>query len=366
MMKPALNGVTVIDFSELLPGPFLTQSLCEFGAEVIKIERPPHGDNARLLGPGVFAAVNRGKRSVVADLKNEADRARVRQLIAGADVVVESYRPGVMARLGMDYASLARDNPGLVYLSITGYGQDGPWANLPGHDLNYLAAAGAIALSGVPGGEPAHAFGLPAADLCGAMYGLSALLAALYQRRETGKGQFLDVAIADCVAHWLNPRTGQFADAGTLDLEAQRKEVLTRPGYGVFQTSDHRHISICAMEDHFWKKLCGALELAGCDLPEYQRYQGRARASESINAALAARVAQFSLRDIEKLLVDNDVPAMAVIAPMDVADSEQFRGRGLIVDTDDGALVRFPVRLRGDEGALAGPPGLDADAALIG
>ncbi|MFP5476993.1 MAG: CoA transferase, partial [Gammaproteobacteria bacterium] len=180
---PPLAGITVLDFSELLPGPFFTQMLAEMGAEVIKVERPPHGDNARRLGPGGFEAVNRGKKSVLLDLKDEAGRARAHALLAGADVLVESYRPGVMTRLGLDHASLQAAHPRLVYVSLSGYGQDGPWAQLPGHDINYLAAAGVMALSGEPGGPPAPGFGLPAADLCGAMYALSATLAALLQRQ---------------------------------------------------------------------------------------------------------------------------------------------------------------------------------------
>ena len=140
--RPPLADITVVDFSELLPGPFFTQALAEMGARVIKIERPPHGDNARRLGAGGFSAVNRGKESLLVDMKDEAQRAQVRQLVASADIVVESYRPGVMARLGMDFASLQATCPRLIYVSLSGYGQAGPWAKLPGHDINYLAAAG--------------------------------------------------------------------------------------------------------------------------------------------------------------------------------------------------------------------------------
>ena len=137
---------------------------------------------ARRLGPGGFEAVNRGKLSLLADLKDDAARARVRELTAGADVLVETYRPGVMARLGLDYASLRDDFPRLVYVSLSGYGQSGPWSGLPGHDINYLAAAGALAVSGDPGGPPSHTLNLPVADLAGSMYALSATLAALLER----------------------------------------------------------------------------------------------------------------------------------------------------------------------------------------
>jgi CoA:oxalate CoA-transferase len=363
-MKPPLTGVTVIDFSELLPGPFLTQNLCELGADVIKIERPPHGDNARRLAPGIFAAVNRGKRSVVADLKQEGDRAKVRELVAGADILVETYRPGVMTRLGLDYDSLAKDFPELIYASLTGFGQDGPLAHLPGHDLNYLAASGAIALSGSPGAGPAHAFGLPTADLCGAMYGMSAVLAALYQRRDTGKGQYLDISITDCMVHWLNPRIGHFHEAGMHHLPDQRHDVLIKPAYGVFRTLDGRHITIGALEDHFWARLVKALGMSEFQSSAFDSYPSRVVAANAINTLLAQKVNAFHLEEIERLLREADVPVTPVVAPLDVAKFEQFAQRGLTVETAHGTFARFPVRLSGISGVPCDPPALGTDKEL--
>jgi CoA:oxalate CoA-transferase len=363
-MKPPLNGVTVIDFSELLPGPFLTQNLCELGAEVIKIERPPHGDNARRLAPGVFSATNRGKHSIVADLKNLEDRAKVRELVAGADILVETYRPGVMARLGLDYDSLAKDFPKLIYASLTGYGQDGPLASLPGHDVNYLAASGAIALSGSADAGPAHTFGLPTADLCGAMYGFSAVLAALYQRRDTGKGQYLDISITECMVHWLNPRIGHFHEAGMADLSVQRRDVLTKPAYGVFATRDGRHITVGALEDHFWARLVKALGMPAFDRPEFGSYPRRVEVADAINTLLTQKINAFDLEEIEGLLREADVPVAPVVAPLDVAKFEQFEQRGLSVKTAHGTFARFPVRLSGVSGMPSDPPVLGSDRKL--
>jgi CoA:oxalate CoA-transferase len=364
-MKPALAGLTVVDFSELLPGPFLTQNLCELGADVIKIERPPHGDNARHLAPGVFASVNRGKRSIVADLKQDADRAKVRALIARADIVVETYRPGVMARLGLDYASLAEDHPGLIYTSLTGYGQEGPMAQMPGHDLNYLALAGAFALSGAPEAEPAHVFGLPVADLCGAMYGLSAILAALHQRRDTGIGQHLDIAIADCAAHWLNPRIGHFREAGLEQLADQRQEVFLKPAYGIFGTRDGHSLSICALEDQFWARLLTVFDLSPFDGAEYASHAQRGKAAAAINQVLARAVLGADAAVAEQWLRDADVPVAPVIAPLDVAAHAQFAARGLTVETPYGAFARFPVRLAGNATVTHCSPTLNADAGAL-
>lgn len=354
-MTPPLEGIVVADFSELLPGPFLTQSLAELGAEVVKIERPPHGDATRTLAPGVFTAVNRGKSSVLADLKDPAQAKRAREVIARADILVEAYRPGVMTRLGFDYPALAPAMPRLIYVSLTGYGQTGPMAMFPGHDVNYLATGGAIALSGRVAGLPAHAFGLPAADLCAATYALAAVLAALVQRARTGNGQHIDVAMADCVAHWMNPRLAQFDDAGLSTLAAQRKDALVKPGYGAFACADGATITIGALEDHFWLRLCGVLDLAPFDGVAFADFAQRVMSAGAINARLAEAVGRLMAADVVSRLRAADVPVAAVVSPGDLPGHPQFAARRLY----DCGLARFPVRLAGMAEALSGTPPLE-------
>lgn len=353
--RPPLQGITVVDFSELLPGPFLTQNLAEMGARVLKIERPPHGDNARHLGQGAFEAVNRGKQSLLADLKDEAQRAQVRELIASADVVVESYRPGVMARLGLDAASLCQAYPQLIYVSLSGYGQTGPWADLPGHDINYLAAAGVLAVSGTPSGAPAQSFGLPVADLCGAMYALSATLAALFQRQATGRGQHLDVALADCALHWMNPRLGAYRAGGADTLQAQRDITLVKAAYGAFRCRDGRYLSIAALEDHFWKRLCTALDLGPFDGAEYAGHKARKAVADAINQRIQQAVEGMDSHDAFDLLCRHDVPCAPVVPPAELAAQPHFVSRGKFAPGADLPLVRFPVRMEGVEGAVLGP-----------
>lgn len=360
-VRPPLDGLVVVDFSELLPGPFFTQNLAELGARVVKVERPPHGDNVRRMGPGVFEAVNRGKESLLADLKDEAQRAEVRALVATADVVVESYRPGVMARLGLDAASLCAKFPRLVYVSLSGYGQQGPWAGLPGHDINYLGAAGVLAVSGVPGGGPAQSFGLPVADLCGAMYALSATLAALMQRQHTGRGQHLDVALADCALHWMNARLGAWHSAGADTLEAQREATLVKAGYGAFRCRDGRHVSVAALEDHFWARLCEALDMAPFDGEAFRAHGARRKAAAAINARIAELLAAMDADAAFALLQRHDVPAAPVVEPAALSALAQFAERGKFERHGTLALVRFPVPVAGvAAGALAGAPGLDS------
>ncbi len=316
MIAPPLAGISVVDFSELLPGPFLTQSLVELGASVVKVERPPHGDGTRRLAPGVFEAVNRGKASVCADLKDPAVRDRVREMAIAADVVVEGYRPGVMTRLGLGYGELSVAAPRLIYVSLTGFGQTGPMADRPGHDVNYLSLGGAIALSGAPEGDPAHAFGLPAADLCAATYALAAILAALLQRGTSGHGQHLDVAMADCVAHWLNPRVGAFAHEGLTNLAAQRADTLVKPAYGVFRCRDGEMLSVGALEDQFWSRLALALDVRPFDGPGHAGFAARSRDAVRINAVVAARLAERNAAEMEALLIAADVPVSLVVAPL--------------------------------------------------
>lgn len=353
--RPPLAGITVVDFSELLPGPFFTQALAEMGARVIKIERPPHGDNARRLGTGGFEAVNRGKESLLVDLKDENQRARVRQLVASADVVVESYRPGVMARLGMDFASLQASCPRLVYVSLSGYGQTGPWAQLPGHDINYLAAAGVVAVSGEAGGAPALGAGLPVADLCGALYALSSTLAALFQRASTGRGQHLDVSLADCALHWMNPRLGTYRESGAATLDAQREAALVKPAYGAFACRDGRYLSIAALEDHFWQRLCEAIDLAPFDGEAHRSFKQRKPHAQAINQRIAEAVQDRDAGELFECLSRHDVPVAPVVPPSELAALPQFATRAKFEAGDPMPLVRFPVPLAGVTAGALGP-----------
>lgn len=359
-IAPPLAGITIIDFSELLPGPFFTQSLAEMGARVIKIERPPHGDNARRMGPGGFDAVNRGKLSLLADLKDETQRARIRALVSEADVLVESYRPGVMARLGMDYASLRESCPRLVYVSLSGYGQAGPWADLPGHDINYLSAAGVLAVSGAPDGPPMQNFGLPVADLCGGMYALSSTLAALLQRQSSGQGQHLDVALADCALHWMNPRLGAYGAEAAMGLAAQRQATLVKPAYGAFRCRDGQFISLAALEDHFWARLCQAMDMGPFAADAYLHLRARKPQADAINARIGEQLAGEDAAAAFDRLSRHDLPVAPVVAPSDLADLPHFAQRGLFAKDQPLALVRYPVALAGvDRQADAGSPALD-------
>ncbi len=345
-MNPPLHGIRVADFSELLPGPFLTQSLVELGAAVIKIERPPKGDLVRTTSPGLFKSVNRGKQSLTLNLKNEEDRNKARDLIKTCDILIEGYRPGVMKRLAMDYETLSEKNKRLIYISLSGFGQEGPLSQVPGHDLNYLAQAGITSIGGDPDQAPNHAFGLPVADLAGATYGLSAITTALFQRERTGEGQYIDLSLTDCVFHWLNARRGPFNHNNITDLQAQRTSALTRPAYGVYQCKDGA-ITIAALEGHFWKALVRTLELEQFSGPEYETLQARTEACREINDTLSKTFATMSTMEAINLLLENDIPATKVLTIEEAENSEHTIARNLMVETPAGKLARFPIRIKG-------------------
>jgi len=337
-----LEGVVVADFSELLPGPFLTQCLVDLGASVIKVERPG-GDNARTSAPGVFAAVNRGKTFRALDLKTTAGLAAARALVATADVLVEGFRPGVMARLGLGPDELCAQFPRLIYLSLSGFGQAGPLAAVAGHDVTYAASSGVLALAGEPGSSPIWGPGVPVADLCAATYGLSALLAALYARQRTNRGAFLDVSIRDCLAHWLNPRLGMFTVDGLDDLPQQRAAALERPAYGVFRCADGP-IALAALEDHFWQRLVAALHLDAWAADTYGTLAARTAATSAINSAIGRELQSYTTTEAVSLLAAAGVPTSPMLEPREAVESVRQAYPGKVADDKTaGPLLHFPI-----------------------
>ena len=351
-MQSPLAGVRVVDLSELLPGPYATQLLGDLGATVIKVERPG-GDNARAILPGLFAAVNRGKDSIVIDLKTEDGVRRLHGLVAEADVLVEGFRPGVARRLRVDYPTLAAVNPRLIYVSLTGYGQAGAMADQPGHDLNYLAASGVLGLYPTPEPGRPYGIGLPVGDLAGSMFAVVSVLAALMQRQASGQGQYLDVAITDALKHWMTPRLGMLLADGPGQLGQ-------RPGYGLFTCADGGVLVLGAIEDHFWRRLVGVLgldALAGPDLATYRQRQTR---HETIRAQLEAAFRREPLAVWLARLQAHDVPANGVTAPDAMLDAPGDR----VLGRNGGSLTaRFPVAMPALPPDARPSPALGADDA---
>lgn len=265
-MQP-LTGVNVLDFSTLLPGPLASLILAEAGAEVFKIERPQTGDAHRTLGTphadttADFILLNRGKRSIAIDLKSADAVDRLTPLIRKADVLIEQFRPGVMARLGLGYEPVSAMNPRLIYCSLTGYGQTGPKAMIAGHDLNYIADTGLLLLAADENGAPVIPPAL-IADIAGGAYPLVInVLLALRQRETTGRGCLLDIAMTDNLfpmaiwAHGLTEVAGRAPSPGG--------ELLTggSPRYQIYRTADGRYLAAAPLEQQFWDNFCDAIGL---------------------------------------------------------------------------------------------------------
>ncbi|TWI59074.1 CaiB/BaiF CoA transferase family protein [Halalkalibacter nanhaiisediminis] len=248
-----LQGIKVFDFTQYLPGPFATLRLSDFGAEVIKIERP-EGDPARTLADGnVFQANNRNKRSLSFDLKDEIDKEQLKDLLVSADVVVESFRPGIMDSLGLGFNELKKSNPELIYCSLTGYGQSGPLSKLGSHDINYMALSGLLSQMKDGNGKPVHP-SLTFADLIGGMAASEAILAALFKREKTGEGGFIDFAIMDAVISLLTTHVQYPEGRGISGLDGS---VIS---YHLYKTKDSRYISLGALESKFWANFCLAID----------------------------------------------------------------------------------------------------------
>ncbi|MCE0765046.1 CoA transferase [Pseudonocardia kujensis] len=310
-MKSALEGLRVVDLSELLPGPFLTSVLADLGADVLKLERPA-GDTARKTAPGIYEMLRRGKRGGMVDLKTEDGRQALHEELAAADVLVEGFRPGVLDRLGVGPAECCARHPRLVVVSISGFGQTGPLRDAPGHDNAYAAANGALSLAG-DGDQPAWNPGLPVADLSSSLYGAVAVLAALRERDRSGRGGHLDVSITACLAHWLNPRLADFHAYGLDDRAAQRAYLHDRAGYGTFTSADGVPIAVAAMEDHFFTGIVEALDLANWRDPRWHEAAARRTVAADINAALRAAIGALDGEDCLARLERHGVPAHRVL-----------------------------------------------------
>lgn len=261
-MSLPLEGVRILDLSRYLPGPFCTQILADFGAEVIKVEDPKGGDLGRSLTPCIegesarFYTVNRNKKSISLDLRKEEGKAIFKKLVASADVVVDQFRPGVMAQMGLGYDQLREINERLIYCAITGYGLTGPLRDVAGHDLNYLSLAGVTGLTGTYQGPPAMS-GVQIADIAGGtLYAVIAILLALASREKNGKGQLCDVAMLDGSISLLAYTLGEWSGWGR--LPERGNDVLTGgyACYNVYQTKDNQYVSLGAVEDKFWAEFC--------------------------------------------------------------------------------------------------------------
>jgi crotonobetainyl-CoA:carnitine CoA-transferase CaiB-like acyl-CoA transferase len=345
-----LEGIRVVDFSMLVPGPFASAILADLGADVIKVESP-RGDPGRGFIAPQFGPENRNKRSIAIDLKAPASRAVVERLAKRADVVLEGFRPGVAERLGIDCATLARLNPRIVYCSISGYGQTGPWRERPGHDVNYLAAAGGLAYPG-QWRQPPGRSSLAIADMGGASFAVIALLAALTERTRSGRGARLDLSLFETAFFWAAMRHG-------LDPGVDARAHLF-PVNDVFETADGRRLTLGILEEHFWQNFVRCVADIAPDLgaEAYATDAGRRAAGDALSARLGEVLRMKTADEWLALLAAHDVPVDACLTPAAAAELPQIAARAAVVEVGGARFARFPViaqAARSERAARAAP-----------
>ena len=350
-----LAGIKVADFSALIPGPFTTAILADLGADVVKVE-PPRGDSGRSLLPAVLHAVNRNKRSLALDLKHPDAKSVIARLARWTDIVIESNRPGVTERLGIDYASLSALNPGLIYCSLSGFGQNGPWRAKPGHDIGYVGASGGLSYPGSWLGRPARS-SIPIADMQGGSFGTIAILAALHERGRTGKGAELDLSLYEA---------GLFCAAlrhGIAEHTDPRAHIW--PVNDLFETADGSRLILGIVEQHFWESFRNAVkELAPAVMdPKFDTDPSRRKHGDELSLLLKELFLKKTAQQWHDLLEPQDVPAELPMTPAEASRTEYARAREDVVEVDGQRHVLFPLWANGRRGGeiKRGTPALNAD-----
>ncbi|WP_166354113.1 CaiB/BaiF CoA transferase family protein [Phytoactinopolyspora limicola] len=375
---PPLTGVRVLDLTTFLSGPYATQILADLGADVVKVE-PPAGDSSRAIPPhfvdrdsAYYLGVNRNKRSVVANLKTPDGVQLLGELARVADVVIENYRPGVLARLGLTYHELRPHNPGVVWCSISGFGQDGPYRDRPAYDMIVQAMSGGMSLTGLPDGPPVRS-GIPLGDLAAGMYAVIGIGAALHQRAQTGVGRALDISMLDCQISMLSYQGAYHLLAGVTPGRQGRGHDSI-PTYRAFTAADGVDLVVTANTDGMWRALCGVLDRAELlDDPRFADAAGRQAHRAELEPLLEKSFTTRPAAEWLDRLHAAAVPAAPVHTVPEALADPHVRHRDMVVDLPaDGDLPALqllgnPVKFTdgGREAAPARPPRLGEHAAEV-
>ncbi|MCR5856424.1 CaiB/BaiF CoA-transferase family protein [Mesorhizobium sp. J428] len=361
--RGALEGVTVLDLTRLLPGAFCSQLMADMGAEVIKVEDPRGGDYNRSWEPkartesGSFLLLNRNKKSVTLNLKSPEGHAAFAWLAGSADILLEGFRPGVMDRLGLGYEALKAENPGLIYCSLSGYGQTGPLRLAPGHDINYLGTAGALQLFGKAGEGPMVP-GLSVADVGGgSLMASTGILAALYSRSVDGKGQYIDISMTDGAVAWLALHGADHLFGGIEPRGGERAWIGQAACYNIYRCADGRYVALGALEPHFWQRFCDLVDL-GQDLrTHYPEGEEAARQKTALAELFLTRT-----RDEWAAVGESaDIPLTAVNDMGEAFRHPQLAHRKMLLSVDhpvEGRVPQlgFPIKLQGTPCEIRTPP----------
>jgi len=360
-----LAHLTVVDLTQHLAGPFASQILGDLGARIIKIE-PLEGDSTRGVGPhfvggdsAYYLSVNRNKESICIDLKAPGGTDAVLALVAKADVVLENFRPGTLTKLGLDYDVLRAVNPKIVVCSISGFGQDGPYRDLPAFDIVVQAMSGGMALTGEPDGRPVRS-GLPIGDLCAGMYGVIGTLAGLLRASTDGVGSYVDVAMLDTQVSLLSYVASYYLLAGQVS-GPQGRGHMSIPTYRAYTCSDGQDVVVAAITPRMWRSLCVALEVAELSDDELFRDNDTRRANRALlDTALEAAIRQWPATEVLRRLAAAGVPAAPINGIDTALNDPQVRHREMILDLTGRdemiSAVGNPVKISHGRAQNAAPP----------
>jgi crotonobetainyl-CoA:carnitine CoA-transferase CaiB-like acyl-CoA transferase len=364
----ALEGLRILDLSMLVPGAFCTMLLGDLGADVLKIEAPGVNElkgsstavpKEEQQKAAAYYALDRNKKSIVLNLKSEEGREIFYRLSQHADVIVEGFRPGVVRRLKIDYETISKLNPGIVYCSLSGYGQDGPYHTFPGHDINYIAMAGVLGLIGSSEGSPVIPLNLVADFAGAALYGALGISVALVARSKTGKGQYVDMAYMDgaiSLMTWFN--CGYFFD-GSVSKRGESWLHGAYPYYGIYETKDGKYVTIGCLEPHFWENLCRLLSKEEY-IPyrfalEHTFHKPEGEKWDEIHSSLKQIFLTKTRDEWFELLIRNDVPAGKVHTPDEVFSDPQVLHRQMVIEMEHPTLGK--IKQVGVAPKLSGTPG---------
>ena len=374
-MTMALEGVKIIDLTRLGPGPYCTMLLADMGAEVIKIEAGGGRASQTIESMEdevaerrrVFNPEGRNKRSIVLNLKLDQAREVFYKLVKDADVVVEEFRPGVLKRLGVDYDTISKINPKVILCSITGYGQDGPYAQLPGHDINYMSVAGAQSMIGPRGGPPVMTFNLIGDYSGGSMQAALGITLALLARERTGRGQHVDISMTDGVVSLMHAEAAGYFDTGRIPTRGDLLVIGGAPFYGVYETKDGKYVTIGALEPWFYSNLCELIER-----PDLLPYEWDITKWDQLSEEFRKIFKTKDRDEWVELLRTKDVCVAPVYTVDEVFEDPQVLHRKMLVEMDHPTLgkvkqVGIGIKMSdtpGEVKSLAPAPGAHTDAIL--
>jgi len=371
---PSLDGITVLDLTRVLSGPYCAMLLGDMGARVIKIEQPGKGDDTRAWGPpfldcesAYFLSINRNKESVTLDFKHPEGRAILDRLIERSDVLVENFRPGTLGKMGLDYESLASTHPRIVYASVSGFGQTGPRRREPGYDAVIQAEGGLMSITGAADGPP-YRLGVAIADIVSGMFAAYGVVTALFARQRTGRGQMVDVAMLDAVAALLTYQAGNYFASGDIPKRLGNRHPSIVP-YETFAAADGEFVLAVGNED-LWRRFC---EVADLDLGErFATNRQRVTQYEELRPLIADALGRHPRQYWIERLTAAGVPCGSVRDLQEVFDDPQLAAREMIAELEHTTIgplkmLGVPVKLSGTPGAIRTPPprlGEHTDAVL--